>query len=319
MVNDMKTNPFILSIISLICFSGITSAEPFARDIERTFKVATGGEVEVDLHGAGDIRFKGTESDAELRFVINMVSREDNAADAEKQFDRLDFQFSEDKDGVILVVKNKYKEKGWSLWRSSKWPSLEVTVYCPANVSVSGDTGSGDIDCKGVIGKLSFDTGSGDVEVRESSGKVSVDTGSGDVRIENFVGPANVDTGSGDVIVRNITGPLNADTGSGNVFAVGSIGSFSADTGSGDVTIETNTPIREDASADTGSGSIKIQLPQQSDLKLNLKTNSGNIRVDVPDMTPSNTTKYRYRGEIGANGPTLNLNTGSGNIRVQSR
>lgn len=318
-MNNMKTSLITLSLICLICLSGAASAESFVREIERTFKVPTGGEVEVDLHGAGNIRFEGTATDGELRFLINMVSRENNASDAEKQFDRLDLQFSEDKDSVLLVVKNKHKEKGWSLWRSSKWPSLEVTVYCPSNFSVSGDTGSGDIDSSGISGNQSFDTGSGDVQVLKSSGNLSVDTGSGSVRIEDFDGPANVDTGSGDVIVRNISGFLNADTGSGNVFAEGSIGSFSADTGSGDVSIETTTPIQKNASADTGSGSITIRLPQQANLKLNLKTNSGKIRVDVPDITPSTTTKYRYRGEIGTRGPELSLNTGSGDIRVQSR
>lgn len=319
MVDDMKTYPITLSLIGLICLSGAASAETFVREMERTFKVTTGGEVEVDLHGAGDIRFEGTASDGELRFLINMVSHENSADDAEKQFDRLELQFSEDKDGVILVVKNKHKEKGWSMWRSSKWPALEITVSCPANFSVSGDTGSGDIDSSGIAGNQSFDTGSGDVQVRQSSGNLLIDTGSGSVRIEDFDGPVNVDTGSGDVIVRNITGFLSADTGSGNVFADGAIGSFSADTGSGDVSIETMTPIQENASADTGSGSINIRLPRQPDLKLNLKTNSGNIRVDVPEMTPSTSTKYRYRGEIGAHGPELKLNTGSGDIRIQSR
>lgn len=308
--------PIITTSLTLLAVSSVASGEAFVRELERVFATAPNEKVAVDLHGAGDIHFEAGDSADQVRFEIEMVSRLDSADKAEEMFDRLEFEFVQQGPNISLSVKNKHKESGWKLWRSSKWPSLQIRVICPESYNVSADTGSGDISVDGISGKLVFDTGSGEVTVLNANGTLDADTGSGDVRIESFVGSVSADTGSGQVVAQDLTGSLNADTGSGDVRIQGTIDAFNVDTGSGDVRIDSDQSISKNSSVDTGSGSISANLKGQTKIALNLKTHSGRIAVNIPSLPNADPKKDTYRHQTHPDAPALKCNSGSGDISI---
>ncbi len=143
----------------------------------------------------------------------------------------------------------------------------EVTLLVPMDVSVSAETGSGNIKVRNIEGNISASTGSGNIGIDSIVGNLSLETGSGNISGSNLISDTcDADTGSGNVKLTFNKTPLdvNLDTGSGNVKVTVPYGSYDIelDTGSGNTTITglVNDPKASDSiRADTGSGNITVQ------------------------------------------------------------
>ncbi len=137
-------------------------------------------------------------------------------------------------------------------------------------------------------GTLSLGCASGcdiDYEIRLPAGvTVTVQTGSGDIELEGILGPVSLQTGSGDVDADIVTsGTLTTRTGSGDMdLRLASAPSLiSAKSGSGDVDIEVPNDQRYDVDAQTGSGDRDIVVQRQDDAekRIQIETGSGDITV----------------------------------------
>ncbi len=149
-------------------------------------------------------------------------------------------------------------------WTCSIDWTITVPVALPARVS----TGSGDLEARFLVAKLSLSTGSGDVTLADlTSPTLDVETGSGDVTgtavaCDDFAGSA----GSGDLELSLAIRPRRIawDSGSGDVELTLPSGGYDLEieTGSGDVEL---SGVIDDPDSDallsltTGSGDVAVR------------------------------------------------------------
>ncbi|TDQ05315.1 DUF4097 family beta strand repeat-containing protein [Labedaea rhizosphaerae] len=177
--------------------------------------------------------------------------------------------------------------------------SIDYDLVVPAGTTVTGETGSGDIDVDGVA-QLNFQTRSGDAVIRNVHGAVNIAASSGEVTVSDISGAVNVSASSGDVNVANVTGPVTAKASSGTVQATGVTGKVQVDADSGDITIGVTSV--QDVTAHSGSGELDITVPNGK-YRVLTDTGSGSVQSDVAND--------------GSAQNVLDLRSGSGDITVR--
>lgn len=149
----------------------------------------------------------------------------------------------------------------------------------PDGITVSFNTGSGNLEAAGITLDLDATTGSGDLIFSNVKGEVRSTTGSGNVEFTNFSGDLQANTGSGNMRVDNSSGDISLNCGSGNLRLADNKASFSANTGSGSITAR-NLTVQGHSKFNTGSGSAEIILAATPSFDLTVNSGSGNAEVN---------------------------------------
>jgi DUF4097 and DUF4098 domain-containing protein YvlB len=226
---------------------------------------------------------------------------------------------------------------------SSSW-SLEV----PNNISISINTGSGDItvadldieiktnsgsgniDITKVKGDLDFNTGSGDFELQETSGELRINTGSGTIRAGRCEGELSFNAGSGNINLDQIKGDISANVGSGNIRSKATTltSSSSFNSGSGDVTVTLATALDYGISVNSGSGNATLDLAGTAlNGELVMEANKRNGTIVAPfkfdkeetideDRSDRSNEKIRKTVKLGNKDVRIRVGTGSGTAEV---
>jgi hypothetical protein len=171
------------------------------------------------------------------------------------------------------------------------------TVELPAGVDLRLSTGGGQVQLRGLDGRVRASTGSGAVHV-EGGGEVEISSGSGRVAVSGARGPVGVRTGSGGVSISAVQGPVSVTTGSGSVEVALAAG------GDGDLTVR------------TGSGGITLRLPDPLSARVTARTGSGSFHTDFPMLVRGTIGEGRFDGTIGDGARALELRTGSGSLSL---
>lgn len=265
----------LLSLMLIIAIGGYSQ-----NNISKTFR----GIKEIKLSTAsGDTEIKKS-NNAEVTVEVTYTYSEDNFTPILEQ------------DGDVLILKEKFSNNR-SGSGSSSW---DLTV--PDNLEISFNSGSGDLEARGITTELSANSGSGDVEISNLVGDFSSNTGSGDVAIENYKGDLKINTGSGDIELSKASGELEINLGSGDIDAEGIEGGVRFNAGSGDITVR-DAVITNSSSLNSGSGDAEVIL--KSALKANISINSGSgdatLDFNGLEVTGEFTMKANKKnGEISA-------------------
>ena len=178
--------------------------------------------------------------------------------------------------------------------------SVDYQVTAPASVELVVDSGSGDLNARGLIGGVNLATSSGSIEVEGVSGETALETGSGDIRgrdldvpaltattssgsieIYGEAGEASLETGSGDIRALDLTASaLTAIASSGSIEVEGVAGETSLETGSGDIRSESLSTSA--LTANTSSGSVILALQNAPNL-VEVSIGSGDAHLVVPE------------------------------------
>lgn len=117
--------------------------------------------------------------------------------------------------------------------------------------------------------------------VRFDFSKIS--TASGDIEVKGVRGRVKVNTASGDVTVENVTGEINAATASGNLSVREAAGSVNAHSASGDLDVEiARLEGTESMKFSTASGDVSVRLPSALDADVHLSSMSGSVKTTFP-------------------------------------
>jgi DUF4097 and DUF4098 domain-containing protein YvlB len=239
----------------------------------------------------------------------------------------------------------------WGRGRSSGSASWTLEVPAAADLEISADTASGDLEASGVSARFDFSTASGDVVLREltlTTGS-SFSTASGDLEltdvtvadyVEMSTASGNVEltrvnaatrfeasTASGDVVIEDSEGELEASTASGNVRMRGNLtGPSEFSSASGDVDVVVESTVAHDIEASTASGDVTFEGAFGSDFTLVMTKRVDGGSIDSPFEATSQ-EEFERSGRMyvrqtvvrGAGGPEIRLDSASGSIRVRSR
>jgi hypothetical protein len=197
--------------------------------------------------------------------------------------------------------------------------SINYEITVPADTTVRGRSGSGDLILEGTHGNADLESGSGNIKLRQLAGEIRLQTGSGDVEAREIAGAVRGSTGSGNMEVEETgSGDMDLRTGSGNLKVRGIHGGLRAEAGSGDITAEgTQTAGWEIRS---GSGNVHVRLPANAAFDADFSTSSGSLEVNAPVTTTVQghvETRKAIRGQVRGGGPLLTVHTGSGDIHIE--
>lgn len=159
--------------------------------------------------------------------------------------------------------------------------SVDYVVELPDPVEVSGRLGSGDLRVRG-MGAVRAETGSGEIDVRGVAGPVDVRTSSGGIELADVAGDLVAETGSGRIEGEGLRGrSVRAHSGSGEVELVAEAPeAVLVETGSGGIELTVPDGAYR-VLTDTGSGSADVAVAERRDAprSLELSTGSGDIEV----------------------------------------
>jgi DUF4097 and DUF4098 domain-containing protein YvlB len=178
--------------------------------------------------------------------------------------------------------------------------SVDYSLTVPQGTSITGETGSGDLDLDG-LAKVNFQTHSGDAVVRNVHGSVNVGASSGTVTVSDVTGSVAVSADSGDVNVANVSGTVSAKASSGDVVTNGIGGQVEVDASSGDISIQMTAA--QNVTAHSGSGEVNVTVPT-GQYQVRTDTGSGEVTSDVPND--------------GSAQHVIDLKSGSGDITVKA-
>ncbi len=279
-------------------------------DFERTLnvgggvvdlQVATGsGDVTVRRGGSGSVRITGRISvgrrDSNPESTLQMIQ---NDPPIEQNGNRIRIGRNTDDDDDLM-----------------QYVSIDYEIVVPEGTSLDVNTGSGDLEIRGLGARVEVTTGSGDIELADIGGEVEARTGSGDIEAENIAGSFEANSGSGSVeLSQTAEGDVSVATGSGDIELTGIRGGLRVATGSGDIEVD-GEPLDEWSLA-SSSGEISIRLPSGFAFDLDVETSSGDIDIDYPITTEGPIRRNRLQGQVNGGGVEIQLRTSSGSITIE--
>jgi Putative adhesin len=293
-----------LPIMALV--AAIAAAAPALaaeKHLDRTFQVAPGGRLNVDLDG-GMIVVKG--SDAH-QVVVRM-----RAKGSERELERITMSAEKDATGVAVVGKRD-GERGWLAWLFSN-ADVDVTVEVPRAYNLELHTSGGNLDVRGVDGANVGRTSGGRINVEAVNGDVKMRTSGGSVNLKQIAGTVDVHTSGGRIDADQIQGGLRVDTSGGSIHCHHISGPIEASTSGGSISIEL---IGENQGivAKTSGGSITLRVPSTTNGLLNASTSGGSVSTDLP-IKVSEVGQSSLQGTLNAGGAEILARSSGGSIHI---
>ncbi|MDD8026736.1 MAG: hypothetical protein PHI34_09485 [Acidobacteriota bacterium] len=120
--------------------------------------------------------------------------------------------------GLVLRLESPWNwEKGrkanlrWiaEMFRRQSWKlsyAARINIRVPVSLSLDLGNSFGDVDVRGLSGRLTVRNESGQVKIESAGGSLDLDNSFGDVRVASFKGSIDVHSESGAVVLENIGG-----------------------------------------------------------------------------------------------------------------
>ncbi|MGH9748920.1 MAG: DUF4097 family beta strand repeat-containing protein [Candidatus Polarisedimenticolia bacterium] len=204
----------------------------------------------------------------EVRYRIRVRATVEDEAGAQRLLDEL--ALSATRNGDLLVFKGEAERAG----APGRGLSAEFFLVLPAATrSLEVVTGAGDIEIRGVPGRLTLssrggriaadraagpiraETRGGNIEIGAALADARLTTGGGRIRLGEAGGEVVVQTSGGDVSIGRSAGPVRAESGGGSVSVGAAGGDVFVQTGGGDILLG---PVAGQVTAASGGGGIRV-------------------------------------------------------------
>ncbi len=219
--------------------------------------------------------------------------------------------------------------------RGSRTGSRELRVQVPADVRISVNTLSGNIEVTGVTGSVAGHTLSGRLEVSGNLDRVELNSMSGNasyrgnadvVRIRSVSGSLTLDGAAGEVELVSVSGSIDLDGGweraeiqsvSGTVSATSSrpVRSLRINSVSGSTTFRGALADGARVDLEVHSGRIDLTVPQGTNARWDLSSFSGRMDVSLANLRDEQRSQSRFTPEQSH---SFTTGTGSGRVDVRT-
>jgi hypothetical protein len=204
--------------------------------------------------------------------------------------------------------------------------SGEITVE-DVTADIRTNLGSGDVTVNALKGVVNVNTGSGNIEITKSDGDVSLNTGSGNLRVKDGSGDLSLNAGSGTITLETLKGTISANTGSGNIRAkaLTLTGKGKFNTGSGDASVTLASALDYDISVNSGSGDATLNFNGNEisgEVVMTANKRNGNIvapfKFDKEETIDDNGSSERIQktAKIGNKNIRIKVGTGTGTAEI---
>lgn len=250
------------------------------RSLDKSFNVAPGSLVKVDVSGASVHTAIGPAGTA--RVLLKETIHADSDAGADKLLERYEITCIQQGGEVKLVVRERGPRGVGAAWRREVSFQPEITV--PADVRLDLDTSGGSIIVAG-----------------EMLASVRADTSGGSITVGG--GPElNLDTSGGSIHVGRASGRLRAETSGGGI------------------TVDYVGPGATDVLLDTSGGSIHAGVDPAAKLAIVGDTSGGRVAVEgFSGFVVETKERDHVVGRLNGGGGRLRADTSGGNIRITAK
>ncbi len=229
------------------------------QDIERSFTVAEGDRVVVDVERA-DLNITAWDR-SEVGISISNT-------------ERYEFDFSQE-NGVV-TIDGEYDRPNFLFGGFSNRRSATVTMNVPYRQNLDLRTSGGDIDLDRLQGEFNARTSGGDIDVDEIDGPADAHTSGGDITIGSITGSADIGTSGGDIEIGSVSGEIEVRTSGGDISLEQAGGAVSAGTSGGDIEIGNAAAA---LNARTAGGDIEVSFSGAAAAGGELRTMGGDVTV----------------------------------------
>jgi len=288
------------------------------QDIERSFTVAEGDRVVVDVERA-DLNITAWDR-SEVGISISNT-------------ERYEFDFSQE--SGVVTVKGEYDRPNFLFGGFSNRRSATVIMNVPYRQNLDLRTSGGDIDLDRLQGEFNARTSGGDIEAGVIDGSSNMRTSGGTIRLENSSGPAIAETSGGSIRLNQVGGEVSAKTSGGRIRIGETAAAVEARTSGGSINIEsaggavfarTSGGSVEvgfagqpdgDSELRTSGGSVTAYLNDDVQANINASTSGGRVTSDIPGVAPENSTgRSNLEQALNGGGPELVMRTSGGSVRI---
>ncbi len=328
----MNAKLFALGSLIVLFFSSITLGVEVNSKEEKTFQLATDGNITV-FGGEGFIHVESWEKQ-QVKVVMHKNARARTHNEAEERLRRISIDIEHSENRLYLREVESVEDRNqsfwdvldpdnWGRWNSDTWVDFELIV--PREVNLRLETDEGKIDVKQIQGDLEIEVDEGDVrltsiefsdliitsdegdlylnDMNGSKGMLNIESDEGRIRIDNCqVEKFKVDSDEADVIVRKLIA-----------------GSIDINTDEGDIEIDFVNLDRGTYHIATDEGDVDLNIPQHSDFELRLETEEGMIRTDFSIRIEEMDNGARVRGVIGRDDSKIDVYTDEGRISLMKK
>ncbi|HJQ68194.1 MAG TPA: DUF4097 family beta strand repeat-containing protein [Blastocatellia bacterium] len=282
----------IVSLALFVCYLALTVEANQSRDVEKSFRVASGKKLIIDLKTGGSLVIRGWDQDE--------VSVQADGNDP--QIFELDI--SDVPEGVRIYSRHFGNRRNYS-------SNLKFDIKVPRRFDVAIDTMGGGVTIEGVEGEFTGKTMGGALDLANVKGTARLTTMGGNITLKNSDLDGSLKTMGGRVLFEDVTGDVKGSSMGGNVVYKNVTNRSGKSTGDevhittmgGAINVE-NAPAG--ASVTTMGGRIHIGSAAKF---VKAKTMGGDIKIDSADGAVEATT---MGGDI-----EVNL-TGDGNVTLVS-
>jgi DUF4097 and DUF4098 domain-containing protein YvlB len=317
------------SLLPCLAFLLVVSQTTFAQDldspIERTYKVRSGGELNVDID-RGSISVESSD-----RSEVDVLIEREGSDDFLR---RMKFTVNESAGGV--TVRGEYDGDRRMSWRNNKGNKIRVRVRVPHEYNAVLKTSGGSIDVQDLEGSVDANTSGGSMTFGLIEGPIMARTSGGSITLEGSSGTADVKTSGGSIKVGNVGGSVLARTSGGSISIDRAMGEVDASTSGGRIVVN---EVRGTINAKTSGGSIKAFISEQPkgdctlttsgggvdvtlspDVKVDIDASSsgGGVRTDIPIRVVGEIKRNHVVGTLNGGGPLLKLRTSGGGVKITS-
>ena len=204
-------------------------------------------------------------------------------------------------EGVITIADSHGKELNGTPWKVS------LKIGLPRQLSISGQTGVGNIRVDFAEGRVALKTGVGDVTIK-------VD------RLDSVQAEAGV--GSVDLQLGTVAGDVSATVGTGDAKLQGKeiMGKVEVKSGVGDVAVQFLTPnAGRESLIEAGVGKASLELPENASGQFDLVASVGSIDVIPPSAFKCKQTLAggTASGRCGTAQRTYKVKSGVGSVKLR--
>lgn len=266
------------SLLLLAAVAALPAGAAIERTLDKTFTVAPGSVVKVDVSGASIRTSVGPAGTA--RVVLTEKFRADTDAEADELLERYEIICTQQGDEVKLVVKQK---TGFGFqWGGRNKVEFQPVITVPADVRLDLDTSGGSISIAG-----------------EMTAAVRADTSGGSIKVDSGI-DLNLDTSGGSIHVRRALGRLRADTSGGGI------------------TVDYVGAEATDVNLDTSGGSIHAGVDPAAKLAIVADTSGGSVKVEgfAAAFEVEHKERDHVSGRLNGGGGRLRADTSGGSIRI---
>ncbi len=232
---------------------------------------------------SGSVRVQGG-SQAGITYVIHRKAYTSSEQQARHEFDSYKISTLIKGDTAWIVAESNGRDRRCS---------DDFVISVPRNLQGAKiETGGGNVNATGVVGRVELESGGGNIRVDDIGGDVVAETGGGTIEVGSVQGNVNLQTGGGNIKITSAKGEIKAESGGGSVVVLSGLegavletsgGSIRVDKCSGHVKATTGGgsvdlgEIGGPAEIETGAGSIRLASAKG---RVQAQTGGGSIQLD---------------------------------------